>query len=159
MNTRFLFPHSFKLVGWILLIPPLVLFVLMNVFHLEIPTIGFPVLSLIEYEDAHKTTFFNLIYKDALNDEIMAATFIIGAMLVAFSKEKIEDEFISKLRLESLLWATYINYALLLLSFLFIYGATFFDVMIWNMFTLLIIFLLRYHIILYFSAKVSYHEK
>ncbi|MDJ1500025.1 hypothetical protein [Xanthocytophaga agilis] len=158
MNTRFLFPHSFKLVGWILLIPALALLVLLYFFQVDLPLIELPVLSLIEYHD-DKTTFFNWTYKNELNDEIMAATFIIGAILVAFSKEKIEDEFISKLRLESLLWATYINYALLLLSILFIYEAAFFDVMIWNMFTLLIIFLLRYHIILYFSAKVSYHEK
>src|SRR5450631_38642 len=41
---------------------------------------------------------------------------VIGLILVAFSKEKIEDEQISRLRLDSLQWAIYLNYLLLITS-------------------------------------------
>lgn len=41
---------------------------------------------------------------------------VVGLILVAFSKEKIEDEQISKLRLDSLQWAIYLNYLVLIVS-------------------------------------------
>lgn len=50
---------------------------------------------------------------------IVGVLFMTGALFVAFSREKTEDEFIAKIRLESLLWATYINYGVLLFCFLF----------------------------------------
>ena len=40
----------------------------------------------------------------------------VGLFLAAFSKEKIEDEQISQLRLDSLQWAIYVNYILLIVS-------------------------------------------
>jgi hypothetical protein len=79
--------------------------------------------------------------------------------MVAFAKEKHEDEFIAKIRLESFLWATYINYAILLFSFLFFYGIGFMYVMIFNMFTIIILFIVRFNYILYRSTKQLQYEK
>ena len=62
-----------------------------------------------------------------------------------FSKEKDEDEFIAKMRLESLVWATYVNYSILLLALIFVFGIAFFWVMAANMFTLLFFFIIRFH--------------
>ena len=81
------------------------------------------------------------------------------AMFVGFSKEKREDEFIAKLRLSSLLWAVWVNYVLLLFAFLFVYGTSFLTVMIYNMFTVLIIFIVRFNYILYKNAKSVSDEK
>jgi Ca2+-dependent lipid-binding protein len=83
----------------------------------------------------------------------------LGAVMVAFAKEKHEDEFIAKIRLESFLWATYINYAILLFSFLFFYGIGFMYVMIFNMFTIIILFIVRFNYILYRSTKQLQYEK
>ena len=47
-------------------------------------------------------------------DEIASILLIIGGILVAFSKTKDEDEYISKIRMESLIWATYVNYFILI---------------------------------------------
>jgi fatty acid desaturase len=80
-------------------------------------------------------------------------------VLVGFSKEKEEDEFIRELRLSSLLWAVLISYALLLLAFLTIYGFAFFSVMVYNMFTVLVIFIIRFHYLLYKNAKGLPNEK
>ena len=68
-------------------------------------------------------------------------------------KEKKEDEYISKLRLSSLLWAVLINYTLLLLAFLFVYGEPFIPIIIYSMFTVLIIFIARFNYILYRNSK------
>ena len=44
---------------------------------------------------------------------------LVGLIIVAFSKEKIEDEQISQLRLDSLQWAVYLNYIILVISLSF----------------------------------------
>ena len=80
-------------------------------------------------------------------------------MLVGFSKEKNEDEFISEIRLSSLLWAVWVSYMLLLIAFLLIYGSPFLEVMVYNMFTILIIFIVRFNFILYKNAKTVQDEK
>ena len=94
-----------------------------------------------------------------ITDTLIGVLFIVGGMLVSFSKEKKEDEFIANLRLSSLLWAVCVNYTLFLLAFIFIYNNGFFAVMIYNMFTVLIIFILRFNYILYRNSKSVSDEK
>jgi biotin transporter BioY len=85
--------------------------------------------------------------------------FIIGALLVGFTKEKHEDEFIAELRLSSIFWAVWVNYIILLAAFLFVYGTPFLTVMIYNMFTVLIIFIVRFNFLLNKSTKAVPDEK
>jgi len=44
----------------------------------------------------------------------------LGLFFVAFARERIEDEQIWQIRLDSLRWAIYINYLILILSLVFI---------------------------------------
>ena len=69
----------------------------------------------------------------------------IGAILVTCSREKVEDEMIQQIRLNSLLIALYINYAILIVCSLTIYDLDFLNVMLYNMFTILLIFMAVYH--------------
>lgn len=92
----------------------------------------------------NKDDFFGMV-KNNLLDEIIGIVFILSAICVAFSKEKYEDEYIAQIRVESLVWATYINYGILILSFLLVYDFSFLWVMILNMFTILIFFILRFN--------------
>ena len=66
---------------------------------------------------------------------------VSGAILVTCSREKIEDEMVRQIRLNSLLVALYVNYAVLIICSLFIYGLDFLYVMMYNMFTILLIFM------------------
>ncbi|MES2731246.1 MAG: hypothetical protein V4714_05840 [Bacteroidota bacterium] len=157
MKTRFLFPHRFKKVGWALLLLSLLALVSHAFGLIHVPDLEMPVLSLIE--GGEESNSFFVIKRTTITDEIFTVCMIVGAMLAACSREKQEDEFIAQIRLESLLWATYINYALLLVTVIFIYGSLFFEVMIYNMFTLLLIFLLRFHFILYSATKLASREK
>jgi hypothetical protein len=84
------------------------------------------------------------VHNNLLN-EITGLLIITSAFLVAFSKEKQEDEFISKIRLESLVWAVYLNYAILIIALLFIYDMSFMWVIIFNMFTILFFFIARFN--------------
>ena len=85
-----------------------------------------------------------MVSNNILN-EILGILVIVSSLFVAFSKEKSEDEYISKIRLESLVWAVYFNYGILLFSFLFIYNFSFFWVMLFNMFTVLVFFIIRFN--------------
>ncbi|MBK8611623.1 MAG: hypothetical protein IPL84_17210 [Chitinophagaceae bacterium] len=102
--------------------------------------------------------FFSMTHTNITNT-VIAVLFIIGAMLVSFSREKNEDEFIAKLRLSSLQWAVALSYLLLLFAFIFVYGTAFLNVMIYNMFTVLIIFIIRFNYILYKNSKTAPDEK
>lgn len=94
---------------------------------------------------AEGNNFFTIIEDNVLN-EILGVLLLVSSVFVAFSKEKNEDELISKIRLESLVWATYFNYGLLLISLVCFYGYAFFFVMIFNMFTLLLFFIIRFNL-------------
>jgi hypothetical protein len=90
---------------------------------------------------------------------IVGVVFIVGALFVGFSREKKEDEFIANLRLSSLMWAVWVNYILLLLAFIFIYGMGFLHVMIYNMFTVILIFIGRFNFILFKNKMSNTDEK
>jgi Ca2+/Na+ antiporter len=92
--------------------------------------------------------YFTLIHVN-LTAIILGLLFILGGMFMAFAKQKTEDEFIIKLRLLSFQWAILINYSLLLFCFIFIYDLAFLNVMIYTMFTVLILFIIRFHYLLY----------
>jgi len=73
----------------------------------------------------------------------------VALLFIAFAREKQEDEFIGRLRLESLQWAVLVNYILLLLATWLIHGFSYIDVMMYNMLTILIFFILRFHVLLF----------
>jgi len=158
MPHKLLLPNRFKLIGWIILIPTTILGVLLSLNDFNVFSIKAKTFAFLFDKGLGQTTSFGIIETD-LTNTIIGILFIIGAMLVGFSKEKIEDEFIAKLRLSSLLWAVWVNYILLFFCFLFIYDSFFFNVMIYNMFTVLIIFIARFNFILYYNSKVAPDEK
>ena len=103
-------------------------------------------------------TLFGLV-KNNVADEILTVLCIIGGILVAFCEEKREDEFIAKTRTESLVWATYVNYAVLIVCTLFFYGIAFWYVIILNLFTILLFFIIRFYYQLYKAKKSMGYEK
>jgi hypothetical protein len=101
---------------------------------------------------------FSFIHANVTNT-LVGVLFIIGGVMVGFSKEKREDEFIANLRLSSLLWSVWVNYLLLLLAFILVWDMSFLNVMVYNMFTILIIFIVRFNYILFKNSKTTGDEK
>ncbi|NLJ17562.1 hypothetical protein [Globicatella sulfidifaciens] len=159
MKTNYLFPNRFKKIGWFLFIPGVILGLLFLIFEPDIKFLNIKVLSIAENAIFGDADFFTITKNNVL-DEIASILLIVGAIFIAFSKEKTEDEFIAKIRLESLVWATYINYAILIFTIIFIYDLTFLWVLVFNMFTLLFFFLIRFNWALYKSKnQISNEEK
>lgn len=116
-----LFPHRFQKVGW-------VIFSLAAALGIYLCFTGF---------EGSPTT-----------NNIALIGIVVGGILATCSREKVEDEMISHIRLNSLLIALYINYALLIVAALTFYDWDFLQVMIYQMFTILLIFMVvfRYQV-------------
>lgn len=144
MKRTFLFPHRYKKVGWLFLLPSFMIGLFSLILEWEPTWLDCSVPAIFIDEVFGQSELIGVVKNNVLN-EICGILIIVGGILVAFSKEKVEDEFIAKLRLESLVWATYVNYAILLLAMVLVYDFSFFWVMIFNMFTTLIIFIIRFN--------------
>ncbi|MCX6232855.1 MAG: hypothetical protein NTZ33_15090 [Bacteroidetes bacterium] len=158
MKTRFLFPNVFKTIGWILLVAGIILWIYGLFFNDQIPFLNIKVFAIIDSTIFQPVKILSFIDHNITVD-LMGILIITGAIFIAFSKEKYEDEYIGRIRLESLLWATYINYAILVFCILFIYGTSFFNVLIYNMVSLLIFFLIRFNLMLYKTKRQLKNEK
>jgi uncharacterized membrane protein YfcA len=144
MILKYLFPHRFKKIGWIILIPTLIAGILGIYLGYEpefFNTTVFAILNDGFLSEGHNFQFIT----DNVFNEIIGILLIISSLFVAFSRQKEEDEFIAKIRLESLVWATFANYAVLILAMIFVYGISFFNVMTFNLFTILFFFIFRFN--------------
>ncbi|WP_229248890.1 hypothetical protein [Dyadobacter sandarakinus] len=90
-------------------------------------------------------------------DDVLVNIFIIGTIagliFVAFSRERQEDEMIQKLRLQALQWSIYVNYFLLAVCSLLFYFLDFVNVLIVNMFTILLVFIIVFRWTVYRIGK------
>jgi len=151
MQTRFLFPHRFKAIGLIMAIPSFI-FMAFNLFA----DYNFPFLQY-EHHGTGKIDFdrkflFNL-QSHNFTAEIVGIIVIIGLLLAAFSKEKHEDERIATLRMESILWAVYVNTLFLIFSIIFFYADVFLSILTYNICTTLILFIIRFNLVLYMDKR------
>jgi hypothetical protein len=156
MLTRYLFPHHFKRIGWVLasiglILGLLELYDLVHLPHL-LTWLPSPIgnTDLPDIQAGHQVR---------ANHDLYAVMLICGGILVACSRQAQEDEYIGQVRLESLLWALYLYYALLLLCFLLISGTAFLLVMMYALFAPLLLFLVRFHWVLYRSANAAIHAE
>jgi hypothetical protein len=149
MISKLLLPHRFKLIGLIVFIPFLALGIAVRFYDF-----GF---SFLQYTVHVDWGVFDSNKQD-LTDELALTGLIIGLLFIAFSREKEEDEFIGKIRLESLQWAVLINYILLLVATWVVYNVSYIDVMMYNMLTVLLIFIIRFHILLWRNNYYANHS-
>ena len=158
MSNRLLLSNRYKKIGWFILIPATILGIILIVTQFEGLSFEAKTFAIINDEIIGGRKFFTFIDTN-ISNTVIGILFIVGGLLVGFSKEKTEDEFIANLRQSSLLWAVFVNYILLLAAFTFIYGTAFFNVMVYNMFTVLIIFIARFNYMLYRNSKLIPDEK
>ena len=157
---RFLFNHKWKRIsGWI--------------FYLTIP-VGIYLLFTDSFDDLLKIRVFSLFHstifttsnteniigsrgfqwiENGILDEILTFVIIVSGIIHSFCKEKIEDELISKIRMDSLVLSLYINYGVLLFFNFLVYEVNYIYVMVFHLFTILILFNLI------FRYKLNIHYK
>jgi fatty acid desaturase len=156
MKSRLLFPHRFKLLGWLLALPGFVLGYLVVYNGYEIPHFGLQLRAASQ--------LFLPAYENFTNE--LALTLVVaGLIFIAFSKQKTEDELTARIRLNALYWAILVNYLLYALFLIVVAAINEFDMktlangidaflegytfMTYNLFTPLVIFTARFYYLLY----------
>ena len=159
MYTKLLLPNRYKRLGWIIFVPCLILTILSIIPF--IPSLSF-------FEGEHILSQWTKITVSEKNPlvglfgdstdfagEILMTLTAIGFFFVAFSRERTDDEWIMRVRLESLLWAFYVHLGGFLLSVWFSYGLGFYMILSWNMLTAPLVFMARFHWIVYVKHYVE----
>jgi len=101
MKPQYLFPSWTRWLGLALFLVHLPVMHIWNIYHLH------------SYDDGQ---LFNLPHLFFIATVVLM---VLGLFLIAFSREKIEDEQIYQLRLSSLRWAIFANYLLLIIALIF----------------------------------------
>ncbi len=149
-----LLPYGFKKIGWAIFVPTLLLGIglyftgfdanpLFRFFHLPVHT--------------GPDSFTSNAERWLNNIALIGIT--LGGLFVACSKERIEDEMIARIRLNSLLTALYVNYAVLIVAALLVYDLGFLNVMACMILSVLVLFLFIYRIALWRFRRTSGHEE
>jgi uncharacterized BrkB/YihY/UPF0761 family membrane protein len=146
MNTLQLFPNRFKIIGWFIFIPSLILGLisLSGVMDFQI---SLPVIYNSGFLSDENQGFFKTAEID-LFPNLFGLLIIMGGILVGFSKEKIEDEYISSLRLKSVFWSLIVSYSIVFILFVTVFGSLFLTVMILIMFLPLVLYVFRFNYLL-----------
>lgn len=79
-------------------------------------------------------------------DEILGFMLSMSGLIHGFSAETDEDEYANFLRFQSLKWSLVINYSILTLVSLFVYGLAFWQVILISMYSVLVTFIVWFRI-------------
>ena len=150
---NYLFNYKYKKISGLIfyLLIPVGLFLLLTDRIQDVFVVN--VFSIFSYEwIGSERTGFGWI-ENGLGDEIFTLLIIISGLVNSFSKEKIEDELISRIRLESLSLSLFISFGLIIISTFLVYNLNYMYVLVFNLF--LIIFLFN----LIFKFRLFKHYK
>jgi hypothetical protein len=160
MKTNFLFPYRYKLISGIMFS---ISFILLSLFFAFDGYADFDIKAKVfaivgDTSLLGESAWFSWI-ENGITDEILMLFVIPSGIIFAFSKEKHEDEMVATIRLNSLAWATIINYCIILLGYLFVYGFQFLNVLMVAMISQLLIFILLFRYKMFMHNTSANNEK
>jgi len=137
---NFLIPYTWKLIGLFLTLSGIIsaVFYLWFDFRFTLPV--FAVFSSF-LETKMFTTF-----RTNFADDLTLLLLISGLALIVFSKEKIESENLNSFRARAITNALIVNNLFLFLSILFVFGTGFIAVLVINLFSFSIFYLIFFYI-------------
>ncbi|GAB1472987.1 hypothetical protein MASR2M69_04280 [Bacteroidota bacterium] len=140
------FPHRIKYIGWTLFCTGIVTGVLFAFFNL---VINLPVLAI--FSSFMETKYF-AVFTTNFTDELTLLLLIGGIFMIVFSKERGEEDSIEvsevfdRLRAKSMFKAIFYNTLILIFSILFIFGQGFFWVLVLNLLSIFVIYLIIFEL-------------
>lgn len=143
MKTKYLPPNQFKKTGWIIFIVMLIFFIWETIADNCGMEIALRMPKWLRSD----------IYT------ILPVGFSIALLLIAFAKEKVEDEYIMKIRSDSLILAVLVNYIVVIIGSLLFYDLDYLSFMIYNMFTTIVLYIIIFNVALYKLRKSMRHEE
>ncbi len=131
-----LFPRSFRLVGWILLVPAIIMGILIVSGSCALTGVA-----------------------ETVENDAVIIGIALGAVFIVCSKEAREDEMTRSIRLSALLNALYVYVAMLIASTLLINGVEFFWFMVVNLVLLPVIYVVMFRLEMHRYNKMSEDEE
>jgi hypothetical protein len=135
MKSIPLLPHRFKIIGIVLVIPGIILGVLSMYFEYR-PDF----LTIVTNEHSPFMNTQNFL------DEIALTLTLLGLLTISFSREKIEDEFVGQIRLNSLIWSFGLYYLIILLATWVLYNDNFWTLMVYHLFMPIVFYVVLFRI-------------
>lgn len=134
MRPRFLFPYWCRYLGWGLVIA-----------HVPMSIIGRAngMINPLDNPPANAALFTGEHLFFICTSLVMAT----GLFIVAFSREKVEDEQIWQIRMDSLRLAIFVNYLVLIASLIFVYDIA--HILELNLWVPLIFFIIRFRWVIF----------
>lgn len=141
-----LLPHKYRKIGFLLLPLAITLFIVVFLNEYEF--------AFLDYKLTVMGAPFDMT-NDNFSDELTVLITFISLFLIAFSREKVEDEYIQRVRLQALQISVYINYGIIALSTVLVYGLDYLNVVFGNLFTILVLFILVYYYKAHMKPRLS----
>lgn len=155
MKDRLLLPHIFRKVGFAMLLPSIAWLLASYVFnHPPFPFLQFNTDATGKKDFFDSDFIFERGFTTDFNGEISLLLTWASLFMIAFAREKKEDEYVKTVRLRALQVSIYINYGVVALASIFIYGLSFMWVMYAALFSMLIIFILIYYYQLHLRPRL-----
>ena len=134
MKNRLLMPARFKRFGWIIFLTTTIAFIGFVNFEWQPPLLDY------RYKDGLGLTQTNLL------KEIIFTSWVIGLVMIAFSRQREEDEYINYLRLASWQYSIVISLIVSVIGTWSIYGMNYLTFSALNMLTAPLAFLIIFNI-------------
>lgn len=141
-------PNKIRIYGWVILLFGLILGVIRFYFGIKPEFLNIKVFAV--YSKYFETNYFKVI-ENHVSEELTALLILVGLFVISFTKEKIENESVSAIRYKSFILTFYINTQIIVLSFLFVYGFGFINILVINVFSPFIIYIILSR---YFLSKI-----
>lgn len=165
MKKSYLFPTYFKKIGWIITLSVLLYIIISIIFDVNwdfnfyMPAIYAEMDLSSLFGNTPKETEFFTIAKTSFETTLLPIIIVIGLSFIAFSKNKNEDEYISKIREQSLVWSMIVGYFIFILFTLFLYGTVYITVVVYDIYIFLILFVCKFNFELYRLKKSLKNEE
>ncbi|MBR2360189.1 MAG: hypothetical protein IKA75_07220 [Bacteroidaceae bacterium] len=157
MKKNFLLPPICKRIGWAMLIPSLVLYVLTLGDVIDDYLLRFPTLCISA--DSYHTQSSGITWEpQGMFMELCLALVVIAFLFISFAREKDEDEMITALRFQSFAWAFRINAVLLIIGTWTIFGGLYLHFILFCLFSIFVLYIGKFEYELYQLKHLSHEE-
>lgn len=154
MKNLLLFPYTFRPIGWVILILSFAIGLLGTVLEWEFDCLNWQVFAIHAGGILEKDVFLGWV-KDNVTNEFLGLFLLFGLMLVGFSRVQHEDEYTLQMRYNALMWAAWTNCLLMVFTMVFFYGTSYWFCMLFNMYSVMTIYVLRFGYLLHKSKNQS----
>lgn len=144
MKKDLLLPRRFKTIGWIIFLPTLLLGLYLVFNGMDTSDLAELIAEAVDRGSMAPTVEAVRRIGNGIEpwlNNVLIIGIIAGSLMITCSRERFEDEMIRHIRLNALLVALYVNFGVVIVAALCVYGLDFLDVLIYNLFTLPVIFL------------------